>query len=428
MKYTRTDLENNKVQLEVAIETEAMQAYHRKALRQLGKEIKVPGFRQGHVPLEVLERMVRPDQLAQAETGEAINETMAELIERENLQLIDQPSVEPTKYVPGQTLEMKVTVEVAPKVELANPTKLKVKKPTAKIDDKQIDQVVDNLRAGAAKRQAVDRPAQKGDEVIIDFTGLKDGVEFDGGKAKDYTLELGSGSFIPGFEDGIVGHSAGDKFDVEVTFPKDYGAKNLAGHQAVFKIELKKVNELTLPELNDDFAKSYAPDLKTLADLRADIKKQLLMQEEAGIMHDYREAILDKLAEASKVEVPAKMIDNQLPQMKQDFAQNLLFRGLDLKGYLEQMGKTEDEWVKDDLRPSIEKQIRNSLVLRQVMTDYSIEVSDADVKQRQDEILSHYSDARMKANFETPDAKQRIRGDLLTERIFAKLIELNETK
>ena len=338
MKYQREDIDKNKVKFTVTVDKEVISKSHDKAIKSLGKDVKVPGFRKGHVPMEVLERAIDPARLAQVEINDAINESVIELIETEDLQLLDQPTVSVTKYVPNDTLEFTAEIEVVPPVKLGDPTKLKVKKPEAKVDKEQIDDVIKRLQVNAAEKKSVDRAAKNGDEVIIDFTGFKDGEEFEGGKAKDYQLELGSGAFIPGFEDGIVGHKPGEKFDVNVTFPKEYGVKNLAGMKAVFKIELKKVNELTLPELNDDFAKSFSADLTTMDALRKDIENELMRQEEASAREKYHSELLDKLSEKSEVDVPQVLVDDQVPQMKQRFAQDLMYRGMDLKSYLEQHG------------------------------------------------------------------------------------------
>ena len=428
MKYQREDIDKNKVKFTVTVDKETISKSHDKAIKSLGKDVKVPGFRKGHVPMEVLERAIDPARLAQAEINDAINESVIELIETEDLQLLDQPTVSVTKYVPNDTLEFTAEIEVVPPVKLGDPTKLKVKKPEAKVDKEQIDDVIKRLQVNAAEKKSVDRAAKNGDEVIIDFTGFKDGEEFEGGKAKDYQLELGSGAFIPGFEDGIVGHKPGEKFDVNVTFPKEYGAKNLAGMKAVFKIDLKKVNELTLPELNDDFAKSFSADLTTMDALRKDIENELMRQEEASAREKYNAELLDKLSEKSEVDVPQVLVDDQVPQMKQRFAQDLMYRGMDLKSYLEQMGKDEKQWEKEDLRPSAEKRIRNSLVLRQFIKDYGVEVSEADLDEYQNKIVSRYNNPKMQENFKTPEARRQMREQLLIERANAKLAELNEGK
>lgn len=428
MQYSKKQLDQYKVSCSVAVDQEQLQKSHQAALKQLGKNVKVAGFRPGHVPLAVLEKSVDQARLFNAEMNEAVNASISELIKREKLRLIDQPQVEVKKYVPTSTLEFDVEAEVVPPIKLADPTKLKVKRPVARIDQAEVDSVIKRLRNSSAERQAVDRPARDGDEVVIDFTGLKDDQEFPGGKAKDYTLVLGSGSFIPGFESGIVGHKTGDKFDVKVTFPKEYGAKGLAGKKAVFKINLKKVHQLTLPELDDKFARSISPDLGTMQALRDDITRELTRQEEASAEQDYHQQLLDKLADKSKIDLPPRLIDERLSVDEKQFVQNLLYRGLDMESYLSQLGKTKEQWRQEDLRSQVEKRLRSSMALRQFIDDNHISVTDEALGRRQAEILSHYTDPQMKAHFETPEAIEQTREQLLTEQALTKLAELNEGK
>lgn len=416
------------VKYTITVDKEVIVRAHDRAIKQLGKDAKVDGFRRGHIPVDVLEKNVDQARLSGMEIDFAINESIIELLSSEDLQILDQPKVSVSKYVPKDTLEFTVELEVVPSPELADPKKLKVKKPEAKVDPKQIDDVVSRLRTSAAEKTVVEREAKMGDEVVIDFTGLKDGVEFAGGKATDYTLELGSGQFIPGFEEGIVGHKSGEKFDIDVTFPEEYGAKDLAGKKAVFQINLKKVYELKLPELDDKFAESISSDLKTMKALREDIERELMMQEEATAREKYHGELLDKLAEKSKVEVPEVLVDDQIPQMKQQFSQDLMYRGLDLKSYLAQINKTEEQWEKEDLRTSAEKRIRNSLVLRQFIKSYDITVSESDIDAYRDKILARYNNPKMKENFQTDEYRRQIREQLLIERANARLAELNESK
>ena len=429
MKFKSEKLDSKYgVKYTITVDKEVIVRAHDRAIKQLGKDAKVDGFRRGHIPVDVLEKNIDQARLSGMEIDFAINESIIELLTSEDLQILDQPKVSVSKYVPKDTLEFTVELEVVPSPELADPKKLKVKKPEAKVDPKQIDDVVNRLRTSAAEKTVVEREAKMGDEVVIDFTGLKDGVEFAGGKATDYTLELGSGQFIPGFEEGIVGHKSGDKFDIDVTFPEDYGAKDLAGKKAVFQINLKKVYELKLPELDDKFAESISPDLKTMKALREDIERELMVQEEATAREKYHGELLDKLAEKSKVEVPEVLVDDQIPQMKQQFSQDLMYRGLDLKSYLAQIDKTEEQWEKEDLRTSAEKRIRNSLVLRQFIKSYDITVSEADIDEYRDKILARYNNPKMKENFQTDEYRRQIREQLLIERANARLAELNESK
>lgn len=426
MKLTKGKTEGYTTEYQIVVEPEEIHTSHKKALKKFARRTKVRGFRQGHVPDDVLERAVNPAELASEEMNEATNQAILRLIETADLQLLDQPVVSVTKYVPNDTLEFSVKIEAVPEVKLGDPTKLNVKKPETKIADKDVDEVIENLRTSGAKREEVDREAKLGDEVIIDFTGLKDGVEFPGGKAKDYSLKLGSGQFIPGFEDGIVGHKKGEKFDVNVTFPKDYGAKSMAGVKAVFKINLKQVNQLTLPELNDDFAKSMSPDLTTMDDLRDDIRKELTRQEESTNKEKYENDILTALAEKSTIDVPQKLINAEVPSLKKHFTDNLMYRGLSLDDYLKQVAKTKEDWEKDMNDTAIQR-LRNTLALRRFIREQKIDVTDDEIDAYQANILSHYTNPQVKANFRTAEARQNFREQLLLDKAHAKLIELNES-
>lgn len=428
MKFDKEDLGDNKVKYTVTVDPTKLKSHHEAAVKRLGKNAKVAGFRQGHIPLEVLERAVDPMTVANSEINDSINETIMDLIEDESLWVLGQPEVSITKYVPAQTLEFSAEIRTIPPVKLGDAKKLKVKKPEVKVDDKQVDEVLERLRTGDAKRKEVNRAAKNGDEVVIDFTGVQDDKEFAGGSAKDYPLTLGSGAFIPGFEDAIVGHKAGEKFDAPVTFPKEYGAKNLAGKKAVFHITLKKVNELTLPELNDDFARTISPEFQTLDALKDDIRKSLEREEESEQKEKYRSELIDALAAKSKATIPDELVESEQKDMRKRFEQNLAYRGMKLNDYLKQDGRTEEQWEKEDLHEAAEKQIRSALVLRQFIKDNDIKVSDEEVKARQNEMVSHYNDPKLREHFASAQQARAIREELLTDKAYTKLAELNESK
>lgn len=428
MKYTKKNGTDYTVEYNIEVDQEDLKDSHQAAVKRLGRDAKVSGFRKGHIPFEVLERTIDPNRLASLEIDDAINKAMVELIDIEDIQMMEQPQVEIVKYVPNDTLEIKAKIQSVPEVKLADASKLKVAKPVTKVEESQIDDVIGRLRHSLAKKELVDRAAKKDDEVSIDFVGLKDGVEFDGGKAKDYSLVLGSKTFIPGFEEGIIGHKAGEEFDVKVTFPKDYGASNLAGQKAVFKITLKKIYELKLPEVNDSFAKSVSADLKTVKALREDVKRELSRQAEASNRETYRLELVDKLASKSKIDLPELLVERQVASQKQKFIQDLTYRGSSLENYLEQIGKTAEQWEKEDLRSMAEKQIKRSMVLRQVMRDFKIKVTDDDIDQHIEGILAMYNNPSMRDNFKSPEARQRFKDELLAERAIDKIIKLNESK
>lgn len=424
MDYKKKEVEKNKFEYTIVVPADMIKQCHDKAVESLGRNAKVPGFRKGHVPMEVLERAIDPARVADVEINEAVNATLVELIEKEDIQPLDQPVINLTKYVPSQTIEYTATIEVVPPVKLADVKKLETKRPEVKVADKEVNEVIERLRTNAAEKTSVDRAAKKGDEVIIDFTGLLNGKEFAGGKAKDYELKLGSGAFIPGFEEGIEGHKAGEEFDVNVTFPEEYGAKELAGQKSVFKVKLNKVNELKLPELNDEFAKGIAPDFKNMDDLKKDVRKNLEQSQEAESRQKFEDDLLSELAEKSNVDIPEVLVKDQLPQMEQQFTQGLMYRGLDLDGYLSQKGMTKEEWEKKELRPAAEKRVRNSLVISQFAKDNHIEVTAEEIKDYRDKILDRYTNENIRKQFETPEYTRQIAQQLATEKAMAKLVEL----
>lgn len=424
MDYKKKEVEKNKFEYTIVVPADMIKQCHDKAVESLGRNAKVPGFRKGHVPMEVLERAIDPARVADVEINEAVNATLVELIDKEDIQPLDQPVINLTKYVPNQTIEYTATIEVVPPAKLADVKKLETKRPEVKVADKEVNEVIERLRTNAAEKTAVDRAAKKGDEVIIDFTGLLNGKEFAGGKAKDYELKLGSGVFIPGFEEGIEGHKAGEEFDVSVTFPEEYGAKELAGQESVFKVKLNKVNELKLPELNDEFAKGIAPDFKSMDDLKKDVCKNLEQSQEAENRQKFEDDLLSELAEKSNVDIPEVLVKDQLPQMEQQFTQGLMYRGLDLDGYLSQKGMTKEEWGKKELRPAAEKRVRNSLVISQFAKDNHIEVTAEEIKDYRDKILDRYTNENIRKQFETPEYTRQIAQQLATEKAMAKLVEL----
>lgn len=424
MDYKKKEVEKNKFEYTIVVPADMIKQCHDKAVESLGRNAKVPGFRKGHVPMEVLERAIDPARVADVEINEAVNATLVELIDKEDIQPLDQPVINLTKYVPNQTIEYTATIEVVPPVKLADVKKLETKRPEVKVADKEVNEVIERLRTNAAEKTAVDRAAKKGDEVIIDFTGLLNGKEFAGGKAKDYELKLGSRAFIPGFEEGIEGHKAGEEFDVNVTFPEEYGAKELAGQESVFKVKLNKVNELKLPELNDEFAKGIAPDFKSMDDLKKDVRKNLEQSQEAENRQKFEDDLLSELAEKSNVDIPEVLVKDQLPQMEQQFTQGLMYRGLDLDGYLSQKGMTKEEWEKKELRPAAEKRVRNSLVISQFAKDNHIEVTAEEINDYRDKILDRYTNENIRKQFETPEYTRQIAQQLATEKAMAKLVEL----
>lgn len=344
----------------------------------------------------------------------------------EKLQALDRPAVEVKKFVPGQELEFTAESAIVPPVKLGNYKKLKAKQAEVKVEAKDVDDIIERMRQNFAEKTEVKRAAKDGDEVIIDFVGKKDDVAFDGGTAKDFNLTLGSGQFIPGFEEGVVGHKAGEEFDLDLTFPKDYHAKELAGAKVVFSVTLKKVQERVLPEVNDEFAAKCGP-FTDVKELKADIKREVTAQKEREAAEQLKDELVNELAEGSKVALPEILVEDQVQSIERDLLQNLMYRGLSQEQYFELQGfKDKDEWVAKEARPVAEKRVKAGLVLAELSKELKIDVSHEEVSAQIDVMKQQYGkDAKMAAQFDNPEVHRNIANRLITEKTVEKLVELN---
>ena len=361
MKTTVKHESDTRVKVTITAGRAELEAAEQVALKRLAKKVKVNGFRQGHVPLEVAKKHVDSNTLAQETLDAALNRAVAEAFLSNNLQVLDRPEVELKKFVPGQELEFTAEADVLPEIKLGDYKKLKAKKAAVKVDKKEIDEVIQRLQKGLAEKKEVKRAAKLGDEAIIDFVGKKDGEAFKGGTGKDYPLVLGSNSFIPGFEDALVGLKAGGKKDVELTFPKDYHAKDLAGQKVVFEVTVKKVNQVELPELDDKFAAKAGP-FTSMEDLRKDIEAEITAQAERKAADDLKDELIKQLVEKSQVSVPSVLRDDQIRSLEQDLRQNLMYQGRTLEQYFEEKGYSDrDAWVEAEAKTAADDRIKAGL-------------------------------------------------------------------
>ncbi|MDR0955613.1 MAG: trigger factor [Candidatus Nomurabacteria bacterium] len=425
MKHTRKDLDKQTVEISATLDEAEVKAAHSSALARLAPKAKAPGFRAGKVPAAVAEKYLNQSELLDTAANLAVSKALSEILAAENLQLLDQPKISVTKFVPRQILEFTATLSIVPPIKLGDVKKLKVKKDPVKVSTKDVDLVIGRLLDDAAKKTEAKRPAKKGDEVILDFVGEKDGVPFDGGKAKDYPLSLGSGNFIPGFEDGIIGHLAGDKFDLKLKFPKDYGAKSLAGQPVVFKITLKKVNEIERPPLDDKFAGGVSPEFKTVKDLKADVEKELTARASFDADEKYKSDLLNALTEKSDVEAPEILVDDQAKIIERDFTQNLSYRGQTLEQFLQSQNyKNRDDWLQKDVRPAAEKRVKQSLVLGELSRRQNIVATDQEIDAERDQILQRHTDPKLRAQFQSEEARRSLANQIITRKTLAKLAQL----
>ena len=426
MKTTVKKLSDTNVCLTITLGADELNAAEQVALTKMARDLKVPGFRKGKVPVSVAAKHVNPMALQEQVLDNALSKAVAEAFMNEKLQALERPSVEVKKFVPNQEVEFTAEATVVPPVKLGDYKKLKAKAQTVKVEAKDVDEIIERMQQNFVDKSEVTRAAREGDEAIIDFVGKKDGVAFDGGSAKDFALKLGGGQFIPGFEEGVVGHKAGETFDLDLEFPKDYHAENLAGAKVVFSVTLHKVNELKLPELNDEFAAKCGP-FTDIKELKADIKREITAQKEREAKEKLKDELVAELADSSKVVLPELLIDDQMRSIEQDLMQNLSYRGLTMDSYLKTQGfKDKADWQKKEARPAAEKRVKAGLVLAELSKELGVEVSREELDAQISTFKQQYGkDAKLAARFDDPNVHRDIANRMITDKTIDKLVELN---
>ena len=426
MKTTVTHESDTRVKVMIAADHAELAAAEQVALKRLAKTAKVNGFRTGHVPLEIVKKHADANALAQETLDAALNRAVAEAFLSNDLQVLARPEVEIKKYVPGELLEFTAEADVLPEVKLGNYKKLKVKKAAVNVDKKEIDEVIERIQKGLSEKKEVKRAAKIGDETVIDFVGKKDGEAFHGGTGKDYPLVLGSNSFIPGFEDALVGLKAGDTKDVKLAFPKDYHVKDLAGQDVVFEVTVKKVNSVKLPALDDKFA-AKAGSFTSMEDLRSDIKAEIAAQAERRAKDDLKDELVKQLVAKSVVSVPSVLRDDQIRSLEQDLRQNLMYRGRTLEQYFKEKGYADrDAWVKAEANDAADARIKAGLVLAQLSKELKIEATADELAAHINTYKQQYANnSEMAKHFDKPEAQREVANRLITEKTVDKLVELN---
>lgn len=425
MKTNVKHLSDTKVELTISLGKDELAAAEQVALTKLAKDIKAPGFRKGKVPASVAVKHVDPQALAQQTLEDALSKAVAEAFIAENLQALERPAVEVKKFVPGQDLEFTAEAEILPQVKLGDYKKLKVEKSKVSVSEKEVDEIITRMRESFAEKKAVDRAAKMDDEVKIDFVGKKDGVAFDGGTATDYSLKLGSNTFIPGFEEGIVGKKAGDQFDIDLEFPKDYRVEDLAGAKVIFTVTLKEVQESVLPEVNDEFAAKAGP-FKTVAELKEDITRELKAQKEREGKEKQKDELVKQLVDASEVPVPEILLKDQAESIERDMTQNLAYQGLTLEQYLEDKKLDKEKWLESEVNVAAKKRVQAGLALAELS---KIEKVDATTQELDDQIAAYkkqYANSpEMVKQLDSQEARRDIANRLLTDKTVERLLELN---
>lgn len=424
MKTKFKKLSDSRVEITVALDAKDLSVASEKAVTKLAKEVRVEGFRKGKVPVDVAKKFI-PENDLNAETIDiAVRSTVIEAFKEHEKSPLVLPAVNVTKYVPGEMAEYTATADIVPEIKLGDCKKLGVKREEVKITKKDIDGALENIAGSFAEKKVTKRAAKLGDEVIIDFVGKKDGEAFQGGSAKDYPLTLGSKAFIPGFEDGIVGHEPGDKFDLELTFPKDYGMKDLAGAKVVFEVLLKQINEIIKPEIDDELAKKCGP-FKNLDELKKDIEKNLKAQSEHRNEEAYKNALVEALVKKSKVSAPEVLIDDQVKMIRADVERNATSMGMSFGDYIKRVGLDAKKW-EAEAHKIAEQRVKASLVLQTLAVQEKITVSDEVVNAKIAELKEVYKKSpEAQKSLKDPNVKNDIKNRLIIEETLNYLVKNN---
>jgi trigger factor len=366
------------VRLEAEVPSEEIESSLERAATQLGRELRIPGFRKGKVPPGmVIQRVGREAVLEQA-VRDSLPAWYEQAILASDVSAVGDPKLELDELPSaGKPLSFSIEIAVTPKAKLGTYKELEVGRREPSVPEDAIDQEVERLRDAFARVESVDRPIQAGDFAVVDFVGSVDGEQFQGGEARDYMLEIGGGRLIEGFEEQLVGASAGDSRTVEVDFPEDYHAEDLRGKHAVFEVEIKDVKEKELPELGDDFA-SEASEFDTLAELRADIRSKLEHAQEHSLEDEFREAVVDAAAAEAQIDLPDDLVTSSAEEMWSRTEQMLSRQGIDPDTYMKASGKTREQVI-EDAKPDAAQRLARESVLEAVVEAEQISVTDEEL-------------------------------------------------
>ena len=383
--------EKNKVFFDLTVPHEEIKEAESKVYKRNKNYFNVPGFRKGHVPKKIVEQFYGEGIFFEDALNEVLPKIYQDALKELELDVIDQPEIDldEENFDRSKDLVVAVSVEVKPEVVLGEYKGLEIEAVPTEVSDEMIDNEIDKQRHLNARRINIDdRAAEEGDKVNIDFVGKVDGVAFDGGTAEDQELELGSGSFIPGFEEGIVGHEVGEAFDIEVSFPEDYHSEELKGKDAVFSITLNSIAVEELPEVDDEFIKDIS-EFDTVDEYKEDLKKQKAEEVEANAKNIRMDRVLEAAAANAKVDVPDVMVKNAIDEQIRNMDNNMRSQGIQLEQYLQMLGQSLDDF-KESMRPDAEREVLKSLVLEAIVAAEKFEVSDDELEAYAREMSERY--------------------------------------
>lgn len=390
METVCNKLEKCMMEVKVTFTTEEWKNAQEKALEKLAKNVKIDGFRQGKAPMKMVKSRVGKAAILEEATDVVLKKSYAAILLDNNIQPVGQPQVQIDELT-EDVLKVTVTAPVAPEVTLGQYKGLEVKKGTVKVTKKEIEAELANYQNQFAELIIKEEgTVENGDTAVIDFEGFKDGVAFEGGKAENHSLEIGSGSFIPGFEEQVIGMKVGEEKEIHVTFPEEYQSAELAGQEAVFKVKVHEIKTKVLPDIDDELAKDVNIDgIETLADLETYTKEQIKNKKQTEVESKFSDDIFNAVIENTPLEVPEAMIETETQTMLREVEQNLSQQGLNMELFQQLTGKTMED-MKTEMSEQAEKRVKFNLILAEIAKAENIEISDEEVDDEIKEIATYY--------------------------------------
>jgi trigger factor len=383
--------EGNEGLLTVEVPAEKFNEALDKAFKKVVKDVQLPGFRKGRIPRGMFEQRFGVESLYQDAVDIVLPEAYSNAVDEVGIEPVDQPEIDITQIEKGKALQFTAKVTVKPEVKLGDYKGLEVEAIDVNVTDEDVEKELDNQRQSLAELVVKEEGViENGDTVVIDFEGFVDGEAFEGGAAENHSLEIGSGSFIPGFEEQLIGKTTGEETEIEVTFPEEYHAENLAGKPATFKVKIHEVKAKELPEMDDEFAKDVDDEVETLAELKEKTKKRLEEQKQNEADAAIRESLINQATENVEIDIPDAMVDSELDRMVREFEQRLQQQGMTLEMYTQFSGQSEEQ-LKDQMKDDAKKRVQTNLVLEAIAQVENLEATDEDVQEELQAMADMYN-------------------------------------
>ena len=411
----------NEVKLELTVEASRFDEAIKKVYFKSAKYFNIPGFRKGKAPMKIVEKYYGEEIFFEDAFNDIAPEVLEEAVKENNIEVVSRPDIDVKQIGKGQDLIFTAVCQTKPEAELGKYKGIEIKKIEYNVTDEDINHELSHMQEHNARMISIeDRPVEKGDIAVIDFEGFVDGVAFEGGKAENHELEIGSNTFIPGFEEQMIGMKAGEEKDINVTFPEDYFSKDLAGKEATFKVKLHEIKEKKLPTLDDEFAKDVS-EFDTLNDLKTSIKEKKQAQNDDRAKHETESLAIEAVSNNTPIDIPSGMIETEIDAMIRDLEQQLSYQGINLDQYLHMINKTRKE-IEDNYKEQAEKNVKSRLVLEAIIKEEKLEASDDEVSAKIKEMATNYGRKEEELN-KNEALKEYLANNIKTEKAIDLIVK-----